>query len=213
MVGTESRLRLLPSIVYERVLATFIPRTRGWLSLVFYRLLYPGFTHGRRPRCWGKVFVMMAPGSRIEIGDNFWAVSDRRRAGIALYSPCKFRTMKGAVIRVGDGVALNGTSITSRCRVEIGSGSLVAANVVIVDSDFHQHWPPDQRFRGDGAEHDRAVTIGRNVWIGMGSLILKGVTIGDNSIIGAGSVVTGSIPTGVLAAGSPAKVIRELGQD
>lgn len=54
------------------------------------------------------------------------------------------------------------------------------------------------------------VTIGNNVWIGGGSIILQGVTIGDNSVIAAGSVVTKSIPSNVLAAGNPCKVIREL---
>jgi acetyltransferase-like isoleucine patch superfamily enzyme len=152
----------------------------------------------------------MGEGSRIAIGDNFWAVSDTRRAGIALYSCCKLRTMAGAALVIGDGVALNGTSITSRCRIEIGSGTLIAANVIIVDSDFHQQWPPERRFFGVGTEDDRPVTIGRNVWIGMGSIVLKGVTVGDNSIIGAGSVVTRSIPPNVLAAGSPARVIRSL---
>lgn len=54
------------------------------------------------------------------------------------------------------------------------------------------------------------VTIGSNVWIGGGSIILPGVTIGDNTTIGAGSVVTKSIPANCLAVGNPCKVIREL---
>jgi len=121
--------------------------------------------------------------------------------------------MRGAAIIVGDGVALNGTSITSRRRIEIGCGTMIAANVVIVDSDFHQHWPPEGRFYGLGVENDRPVVIGCNVWIGMGSLILKGSTIRDNSIIAAGSVVTGAIPPNVMAAGAPARVLRLLSTD
>ena len=54
------------------------------------------------------------------------------------------------------------------------------------------------------------VTIGSNVWIGGGSVILPGVTIGDNTTIGAGSVVTRSIPANCLAVGNPCKVIRML---
>ena len=60
----------------------------------------------------------------------------------------------------------------------------------------------------DGAD----VTIGNNVWIGAQCVILPGVTIGDNSVIAAGSVVNRDIPTGVLAAGNPCKVIREIDQ-
>jgi acetyltransferase-like isoleucine patch superfamily enzyme len=54
------------------------------------------------------------------------------------------------------------------------------------------------------------VDIDTNVFVGNGARILKGVTIGANAVIGAGSVVTTSIPEGVIAAGNPARVIREL---
>jgi len=54
------------------------------------------------------------------------------------------------------------------------------------------------------------VTIGNNVWIATGSIILPGVTIGDNAIIGAGSVVTKDIPANMIAYGSPCRVIREI---
>lgn len=54
------------------------------------------------------------------------------------------------------------------------------------------------------------VTIGSNVWIGGGTIILQGVTIGDNTTIAAGSVVTKSIPANCLAEGNPCQVIRHL---
>ena len=53
------------------------------------------------------------------------------------------------------------------------------------------------------------VFIGNHVWIGTNVTILKGVTIGDGAIIAAGSVVTKSVPSKCLAAGVPAKVIKE----
>jgi maltose O-acetyltransferase len=56
----------------------------------------------------------------------------------------------------------------------------------------------------------KPVTIGENVWITSRVIILPGVTIGDNSVIGVGSVVTRDIPSGVYAAGNPAKVIKEI---
>lgn len=56
----------------------------------------------------------------------------------------------------------------------------------------------------------KPVTIGENVRIETRVIILAGVNIGDNTIIGAGSVVTRDIPPGVLAAGVPCKVIREI---
>lgn len=52
--------------------------------------------------------------------------------------------------------------------------------------------------------------IGNNVWIGAGSTIVPGVTIGDDVVIGAGSVVTRDIPSGVVAVGTPCRVMREV---
>jgi maltose O-acetyltransferase len=54
------------------------------------------------------------------------------------------------------------------------------------------------------------VEIGDDVWIGGGAIICPGVTIGAGAVIGAGSVVTRAVPAGVLAAGNPCRVIREL---
>jgi maltose O-acetyltransferase len=54
------------------------------------------------------------------------------------------------------------------------------------------------------------VEIGENAFVGMSVKILKGVTVGADTVIGAGSVVSSSLPAGVIAAGNPARVIREL---
>ena len=61
-----------------------------------------------------------------------------------------------------------------------------------------------------GACYAKPVRIGNNVWVGAGVHINQGVTIGDNTIIGSGSVITKDIPTNVVAAGVPCKVIREI---
>lgn len=57
------------------------------------------------------------------------------------------------------------------------------------------------------------VTIGDNVWIGSGTIIMPGVTIGSNSVIGAGSIVTKDIPADCIAVGNPCKVLREITDD
>jgi acetyltransferase-like isoleucine patch superfamily enzyme len=87
---------------------------------------------------------------------------------------------------------------------------MVGPNTVIVDSDFHALWPPDNRLLTPALDQDSDVSIGKNVWIGTQCVILKGVTIGENSVLGARSVVTRDIPDNVLAAGNPARVIRRL---
>ena len=59
---------------------------------------------------------------------------------------------------------------------------------------------------------DADISFGDNVWIGAGAILLPGVTVGDGSVIGAGSVVTKDVPGGVVAAGNPCRVLREIGE-
>ncbi|UQZ37723.1 maltose acetyltransferase [Paenibacillus sp. PK3_47] len=68
----------------------------------------------------------------------------------------------------------------------------------------------DVEQRNMGLEVALPITVGDNVWIGGGVSVLPGVSIGNDTIIGAGSVVTKDIPSGVIAAGNPCRVIREI---
>lgn len=164
-------------------------------------------------KCWGRVHIMRMPGSQIRIGKNVSIVSSSNRcSSSSIFAPTKLRTWSDtAKIIIEDNVGLNGTSIVARSKtISIGQGTMIAPNVAIVDSDFHAVYPPGNRIMNPGIEEDRDVFIGKNVWLGMQSMVLKGARIGDNSVIAAGSVVRGDIPSGVLAAGVPAKVIKTL---
>lgn len=100
-------------------------------------------------------------------------------------------------------------------RITIGDNALIAPNVQIYTA-FHPTNAKD-RFgepRADGSfafckTQTAPVTIGDNVWIGGGAIILPGVTIGDNVVIGAGSVVTKDIPSDSVACGNPCRVVRK----
>ena len=168
---------------------------------------------GRNIQVWGCVDLIKGPETQIKIGNNGSMISSSRRAtASSLHSKVKLRTfMRGAEIKIGDNVGLNGTSITARSKtITIGDGTMIAPNVIIVDSDFHALWPPESRLLNPCPENDADVAIGTNVWIGINAIILKGVKIGDNSIVGAGSVVTKDIPSDCIFAGNPAKLIKKL---
>ena len=106
---------------------------------------------------------------------------------------------------------MNGTSIVAATRrIAIGNGTIIAANVIIMDSDFHQIWPPYERLNNNNHDDNQDITIGENVWICTGCIILKGVNIGDNSVVAAGSIVTGDVPANSLVAGQPARLIKDL---
>ncbi len=111
----------------------------------------------------------------------------------------------GYNIALGAGVFLNfNCVILDVVEVTIGAGTQIGPAVQIYAADH----PRDADLRKAGLEFGRPVTIGANVWIGGGAIILPGISIGDDSIIGAGSVVTHDIPEGVIAAGNPARIIK-----
>lgn len=121
-------------------------------------------------------------------------------AGAVIRPP--FHCDYGDNIRIGDGVFLNyGCIILDVVSVSIGDGTQIGPAVQILTADH----PRDPAERAKGAEWGRPITIGRNVWIGGGALILPGVTIGDDAIVGAGSVVTRDVGAGATVAGNPAR--------
>lgn len=102
--------------------------------------------------------------------------------------------------------------ITAINKITIGDGLLTGCFVYIGDNAHgglsveEANIPPIKRHLTSKGE----IKIGRNVWIGDKVTILGGVTIGDNVIIGAGSIVTHDIPSNSMAAGAPAKVVKEI---
>lgn len=126
-----------------------------------------------------------------------------------------------ALIFIGDETFIgSGTSISCAENIAIGSHCLISNNCFI--SDHNGHSINFKRRMNDTLNvisgqkdwSDIGITptkIEDNVWIGYGSIILKGVTIGKGSVVGAGSVVTKTIPPNVIVAGNPAKIIKKLG--
>lgn len=91
--------------------------------------------------------------------------------------------------------------------IHIGRSVLIGPGVVLACAGHPIH--SEQRC-SSALETSDPITIEDGVWIGANSTVCGGVTIGEGSVIGAGSVVTSDIPKGVIAAGVPCKVLREI---
>lgn len=150
-----------------------------------YNQLLPSDTEGRDSAMRK---ILGKTGERFTINTPFW---------------CDF----GYNIEIGENFYANyGCVILDGAKVTFGDNVFIAPNC-----GFHTAGHPlDAEQRNQGLEYAYPITVGDNVWIGAGVNVLPGVTIGSNTVIGSGSLVNRSIPEGVVAAGNPCKVIREI---
>ncbi len=110
-------------------------------------------------------------------------------------------------ITIGEDSNLNGVNIFARKSIVIGNNAEIASGVIITDLNGH---PTYSLNRAIGEDKPQPVIIGKNVWIGLNSIILKGTEIGDNCIVSAGSVVKGKFPPNSIITGNPAHVVKTL---
>lgn len=128
--------------------------------------------------------MQISRSAAVKIGKGF-----RTRRGVEI------NARGGAQLKIGNNVFLNsGCIITVREQVKIGSNTIFGPNVMIFDND---HAIKDGVVCHNEFE-TKPVTIGENVWIGAGAIILKGATIGNNAIIAAGSIVKGNVESGTI---------------
>lgn len=129
-----------------------------------------------------------------QVGERVWIEPDFR---------CEF----GKNITIGNDVYINFGCVILDCgQVAIGDNTLIGPNVGIYNANHIL----DAEERIAGGLIPNNIHIGNRVWIGGNVILLPGVTIGNDSVIGAGSVVTHDIPSGVVAAGNPCRVLREI---
>ena len=170
---------------------------RSWLRL-----------HGVQmgEKCWvhGLPVVRLKRGSSVRIGSRVTLSTISRFNPLAPSARCGFVTNTArAKIVIGDGAGISNSTLSCHESISIGENSLIGAECLIMDSDFHT-----LPLTETGQVHCAPVVIGNNVFVGARSIILKGVTIGDGAVIGAGSVVAKDVPAHTLAAGNPARVVR-----
>ena len=115
----------------------------------------------------------------------------------------------GSNISIGADTFVNfGCVMLDVAAIRIGANCQIATGVHIVTATH----PIDPEPRRAGWESAEPITLGDNVWLGSAVVVCPGVTIGDDTVVGAGAVVTKNLPAGVVAAGVPARVLREIGE-
>jgi maltose O-acetyltransferase len=113
----------------------------------------------------------------------------------------------GYQIHIGARSFINyGAVFLDVATITIGEDVQVGPNVQFLTATH----PVEAAARRAKWEYAKPITIGDNVWLGGGVIILPGVSIGENTVVGAGAVVTRDLPANVVALGNPARVIRSL---
>jgi maltose O-acetyltransferase len=114
----------------------------------------------------------------------------------------------GSHISIGAGTFANYDCVLlDVAPIRIGAACQLATRVQLLTATH----PIDPEPRRVGWESAEPITIGDNVWLGGGAIVCPGVTIGEDTVVGAGAVVTRDLPAGVVAVGTPARVVREIG--
>lgn len=101
-----------------------------------------------------------------------------------------------------------GLTLVDDTYITVGDYTMFGPNVIVATAGH----PLLPELRQKNYQYNAPVSIGRNCWIGAGTIIVPGVTIGDDVVIGAGSIVTKDVPSGVVAFGNPCKVMREINE-
>lgn len=168
-----------------------------------------------------KVYTSISKNSHIEVngelicGERTTNLNDRTttlivkdnaklivKGRFSIFSGCRIGVTENAILELGSGYINYDSKIYCFDHITIGNDVVISENVTIRDSDNHELID---------SKHVKAqpIKIGNHVWIGLNATILKGVNIGDGAVIAAGAVVTKNVPAKCLAAGVPAKVIKE----
>jgi acetyltransferase-like isoleucine patch superfamily enzyme len=172
-----------------------VARARAESRLRLLRALGHNISWGEGPVLPEGPAVFRAPGE-ILIGNHC-----RFRGG-----PTVSRLITGPEgrIELGDRVGINyGAEFFAEKSIVIGEDSIFGIRVTIYDTSFHS-------VQEGSKTKEAPIEIGKNVWVGGNVMILPGARIGDHSVVASGAVVTSEIPPRTLAAGAPAKPIREL---
>jgi acetyltransferase-like isoleucine patch superfamily enzyme len=192
---SQIKIALCNPIKAVRILTLFF---KGYYYRLKYCILRKNVEIGNNFRVKNKMSIK-GPG-KVKIGDNVYIDGTS-------HTVTPWTNAKDAEIIIGNNVFLNGTRIGCTKRIEIGDNCIIA-DCRILDTDFHSIQPA--RRNDPTLINSAPITIGKNVWIALGCVILQGVKIGDNSTISAQSVVYDDVPEYCVYGGNPARLMKKV---
>ncbi len=169
-----------------------------------------GIKYGCGCHFFGIPIIARTGAGRITFGKGVVVNSSFLSNLVGLYQRTIIVAKKNGEIHIGDHVGISGATIYSWEKITIGDYTRIGANVKIIDTDFHPVDPTERLNGNNTAAKTSPIQIGKNVFIGMNSIILKGTVIGDNCVVGAGAVVVGRYESNSVIVGNPASVIKRL---
>jgi acetyltransferase-like isoleucine patch superfamily enzyme len=149
--------------------------------------------------------------AKIEIGNNVVILNKLSENPAGITHPTVLAAvLPGAHLKIGNNVAMSGAILYCTKEIIVEDHVSFGAGAKVYDTDFHAI-NAFKRKEGKIEDVKRAsVRICQGVWIGSNATILKGITIGARSVVGTNAVVTKNVPSDVVVAGVPAKVIKQL---
>jgi acetyltransferase-like isoleucine patch superfamily enzyme len=191
LAGSPSALardRTMPSGPAGRLVREVFRIKRAW-----YRLRYRRLTLGRDVQIRGR--LRLRRGVTVVIGDRCRLNKLVRFAG-------------PGEVRIGPDCLINGSWIGSWTTITVGAGSLLS-DCELVDNTFH-NLDPARRHAPASPGTRAPITIGDNVWVGAGALVMKGVSIGRDAVVGAATVVRSDVPDRVVVIGNPQQIVKRF---
>lgn len=170
-------------------------------------------------------FASLSTGPESQV--YYWRIRSARGGHLHIGDESRVETRltierEGATLTVGDRSFIGGGDISCASSITVGDDVMIAWNTTIFDHASHSLRFSERAndvtawLRGKknwAVVQVAPVRICNKAWVGFGSIVLPGVTIGEGAVVGAGSVVTRDVPPWTVAAGNPARVIRELAED
>lgn len=193
------------SFVYRLLLSfqNVLFRAALFTNLKLNKVVYVNFPliHG---------YLYLRNHGKLILGSDLRLNSSLKSSPIGGDGKIKIVVRRDGELIVGSRVGISGASIYCVNKITIGDDVFIGGDVRIYDNDFHSKDPKIRTSGNDNDIQSKPVRLDDFVFIGAGSIILKGCHIGKNSIVGAGSVVSKNIPPNEIWAGNPAKFLRNL---